>query len=104
MSMIKKIPIKFSETRELPDGYFKNEDDIFFDVLEGETLQVTAWFCYPSYDFIFGVPVSESPRAKNECAAMCLRYNTGKTFCTYLDRQELSDTIEALSHIQKNLK
>lgn len=92
------LPRSFADTKKLTNEqitqlrkkpfYFEVEDDCF--------IEVVAWTQYPSYDLIYGKPTPESARYHRETAAMCVRYADGRTYCTYLDEQELLDTIDAL--------
>lgn len=71
---------------------------IYFTPKLDERIEVTAWFRYPSYDFIFGLPTGK--RAEKEVACMWVRYAGGKQYCVYMDAQELDDTISALTQIK----
>tara|TARA_R100001086_G_scaffold118472_2_gene60885 strand:- start:48 stop:380 length:333 start_codon:yes stop_codon:yes gene_type:complete len=88
-----KTVTKDEATRIIANG------EIFFTPKLEERIEVTAWFRYPSYDFIFGLPTGK--RAEKECACMWVRYSGGKQYCVYFDKQELDDTLEALGHLQE---
>lgn len=93
-----EIPLTFDAAKSLTRDEFKkimsDGKQIFYTPKLDERIGVTAWFRYPSYDFIFGRPTGK--RAEKEVACMWVRYSKGKQFCVYMDAQELSDTIEAL--------
>ena len=57
---------------------------------------VTAWYSYPTYDFIFGVPVGKM--AEKEKACMVIR-DIKNIRALWFDEQELDDTIKALVDI-----
>lgn len=93
------IPRNFSDTLPLRDEMFSallETGNVVFEPVDGEEIQVKHWFRYPNYDFIVGVPAPESPRKEKECAAMCVRYKDGRSYCTYFDKQELGDMVGAL--------
>jgi len=69
-----------------------------------EMIEVTHWVRYPSYDFLFGKPIPESPRYEKEIACMVIRYEIGKVYAHYFDTNETRDTIEALLTIYNDEK
>ena len=62
---------------------------------------VTAWYRYPSYDFIFGVPTGEM--AKKEKACMVIR-DAKDIRILWFDGQELDDTIKAILSVRNGCR
>lgn len=96
-----EIPLTFDASKSLTRDdvtRIMSRDQIFFSPKLDERIEVTSWFRYPSYDFIFGLPTGK--RAEKEVACMWVRYTKGKQYCVYFDRQELGDAIEALLNLK----
>lgn len=102
------IPRKLKDSRLIfAHEYLKHankDEEICYEPVDGEMIEVRNWFHYPSYDIIVGVPHKSSPRAEKEKAAMVFRYDNGKSYCTYLDLQELDDMLYALTTIRRKLQ
>lgn len=96
-----EIPLTFDHSKALTKDDVQrviSRDKVFFSPKLDERIEVTHWYRYPSYDFIFGIPLGK--RAEKEVACMWVRYAGGRQYCVYFDKQELNDTIEAMSKIK----
>ena len=102
------IPNSFSSTETLPEYLIDEaiaEEDLFFQPTVGEMIKITSWVRYPDYDWLFGHPTADSPRAEKEAAFYIFRSrrkNTQHGF--YLDEQELNDIINGLVKVQSEFK
>ncbi len=71
---------------------------------EHQLINVVSWIRYPSYDFIFGVPVS-GKRYEHEIGMFCLRKKNDKgnvtTRTIYVDIEECQEIISGLSDVLK---
>lgn len=105
--MISKIPRTFVETENLSNSLIESlceQPHIYYEPSDGEIIEVTHWFRYPTYDFILGKPIPESPRYVKEVACSVVRYKNGKSYATYLDLKELRDLTMGLLTIYNDEK
>lgn len=61
---------------------------LIYKVEPHEFVEVTLWERYPSYDFIFGVPMAGSKRYKREIGFFLFRHFGGKQIALWFDVQE----------------
>jgi hypothetical protein len=102
-----KIPRTFLETEKLTNetvDALQLADHLYFEPSDGEVIEVSEWSIYPSYDFIIGYPIPESPRYVKEVACLVVRYKNGKQYATYLDKQELEDVLNGLIRIYEKVR
>lgn len=101
-----KIPRKFQESSTITNSVLELMDKtpLEYEVSDGEVIDVTDWFRYPSYDMIFGTPAKDSPRAEKEIMCFVVRYATEKSYATYFDSQELGDVLNALVKIYAKVR
>lgn len=93
------IPQTFNDTKELTDKQVNDLIKKGVDVRYKFRLQeiiVTSWYGYPTYDFIFGLPIGKM--AVREKACMVIR-DIKNIRALWFDEQELDDTIKALVDI-----
>jgi len=79
---------------------------IIFEPNEGELIEVTHWVTYPSYDFIFGVPVKDSPKAMKESGFFAFRDSRteGKDIGMYLDDAEIVDVLNGMKSLYEKIR
>jgi len=104
--MNKILPKTFDETEKMSEPLIKKlvSDTFYYEVSKDELIEVVNWVRYPSYDFLYGVPIPESPRYVKEIACMVIRYKGAKSYAHYFDVNEARDTIEALLIIYNKYK
>jgi hypothetical protein len=102
-----KIPnhvIKYKEGQllEIPE----DTDRVTFEPNEGELIEVTHWVTYPSYDYIFGVPAKNSPRAKKESGFFAFRDSRTESadIGMYLDDGEVADFFNGAKSIYEKIR
>ncbi|MDF1498542.1 MAG: hypothetical protein P1P85_04290 [Patescibacteria group bacterium] len=77
-------------------------DELIYEPVKGEKINVVSWVRYPSYDFIFGCPAKDNPMSKNEVAFFQFRDTRTKEVKQgfYLDKTELDEMIDGFSKIK----
>ena len=100
-----KIPNKVKTYKEGKEPGCKKVDfdELIYEPEKGEKINVVSWIRYPSYDFIFGYPADDNPKAEKEVAFFQFRDTRAKKIKSgfYLDATELDEMINGFSLIQK---
>jgi hypothetical protein len=75
----------------------------YYEPTPGEPTRIVMWCRWPSYDFIFAIPLPESPRAEKEKCLLQIRHTDARTvpMGAYLDETELKDMIRGLISVAK---
>lgn len=101
------IPTSFEATQRLcrePDiaKNIETDNEVYFEPKKDERIKVTGWYRFDTHDFIIGTP--DGWREEKETACLWIRYDNGKSFCIYMDDNELNDVIHSLSKIRDEKK
>lgn len=104
------IPRTFEDSQRLGEEQISRmitrEGDIYYEfsstvgTMELFTeILITAWFRYPTYDFIFGLPTGGLELLERACMVIRHKGEGKKDVGIFLDTNELKDTIDALTQI-----
>lgn len=103
---IERIPLNvmtYAEGEEPPR--VELADEVIYEPIVGEKIVVLMWVQYPSFDFIFGVPHSDSPRHEKEAGFFMFRdARTKKNHGHYFDVQECQEVMQGFSKILDHSK
>lgn len=85
-----------------PKPPYSPDEEVIYEPVKGERINVVMWDRYPSYDLIFGVPDKTSPKYELEVGYFALRDSrTGRYFGMYVD---IAETEECILGFQKILE
>jgi len=101
------IPSSFEMTIRIPDkviNFHVKNNSVFFEPEHEALIKVEYWVRYPSYDYIFGIPVKDNPRAKKEVAFFVYRDGKSKKhYGQYYDSKELKNMVDGFKYLQNIL-
>lgn len=99
--MTNEIPSELEVFEEGEEPKFKVGDgSMYFQVEKGQFVEIVAWYRYPNYDFMFGVPTKESKYYELEVAFFGYRNKNGKKIGQFYDCSELENLIEGFMAVQ----
>ena len=96
-----QIPKTYEETAHaIEQGELSTDLPAYtYEMEDGEVIDIIQWCRYPSYDYLFGIPV-KGKRPQKEVAFFCFRQ--GKLIKGfYFDSRELTDLVEAMTKIAR---